>query len=141
MLTPWLLVFGITFLFFALERISPGRELPESPQWYIRAALLNSCQIAIIAVSGVSWAKWLHQRSITHFSHPHSPILQGLVGWFVGTFFFYWWHRARHNSDFLWRVFHQVHHSPARIELLTAFYKHPIEIAADSLLTSVILFL
>jgi len=141
MLIPWLLLFGITFLFFALERIFPGRELPESPQWYIRAALLNSCQIAIIAVSGVSWAKWLHQRSITHFSHPHSPVLQGLVGWFVGTFFFYWWHRARHNSDFLWRVFHQVHYSPARIELLTAFYKHPIEIAADSLLTSVILFL
>ena len=31
-------------------------------------------------------------------------------------------------------MFHQVHHSPSRIEVLTSFYKHPIEIAADSLI-------
>jgi sterol desaturase/sphingolipid hydroxylase (fatty acid hydroxylase superfamily) len=53
---------------------------------------------------------------------------------------FYWWHRARHKSNVLWRVFHQVHHSPSRIELLTAFYKHPVEIVADSMLSSALLF-
>jgi sterol desaturase/sphingolipid hydroxylase (fatty acid hydroxylase superfamily) len=34
-----------------------------------------------------------------------------------------------------------VHHSPARIEAITAFYKHPIEILADSALAAVILYL
>lgn len=33
-------------------------------------------------------------------------------------------------------MFHQVHHSPSRIEVLTSFYKHPLEIAADSILAA-----
>jgi sterol desaturase/sphingolipid hydroxylase (fatty acid hydroxylase superfamily) len=40
----------------------------------------------------------------------------------------------------LWRVCHQIHHSPARIELLTSFYKHPIEIMADSMIASLLMF-
>jgi sterol desaturase/sphingolipid hydroxylase (fatty acid hydroxylase superfamily) len=141
MLTPWLLIFAITFFFFVWERVCPGRELPESPRWYLRAAFLNFSQIAMVALSGALWGRWLHSKSLLHFPHLPLPAFEGLVGWFVGSFFFYWWHRARHDSNFLWRVCHQIHHSPARIELLTAFYKHPIEIAADSLLTSVILYL
>ena len=39
-----------------------------------------------------------------------------------------------------WLIFHQVHQSPARIEAITAFYKHPIEILADSALAAVILY-
>jgi len=38
-------------------------------------------------------------------------------------------------------IFHQVHHSPSRIEAITAFYKHPIEILADSALAAMILYL
>jgi sterol desaturase/sphingolipid hydroxylase (fatty acid hydroxylase superfamily) len=34
---------------------------------------------------------------------------------------------VRHLRGF-WVVFHQAPHSPARIEALTAFYKHPVEI-------------
>ena len=45
----------------------------------------------------------------------------------------------RHLPGF-WVVFHQVHHSPARIEALTAFYKHPVEILTDSALAAVIMY-
>ena len=37
-------------------------------------------------------------------------------------------------------IFHQVHHSASRIEVLTSFYKHPVEILVNSFLTAVILF-
>jgi sterol desaturase/sphingolipid hydroxylase (fatty acid hydroxylase superfamily) len=57
----------------------------------------------------------------------------------VGTFFFYWWHRIRHLDGF-WHVFHQVHHSPSRIETRTSFYKHPLEILADSALAVAVLY-
>jgi sterol desaturase/sphingolipid hydroxylase (fatty acid hydroxylase superfamily) len=33
-----------------------------------------------------------------------------------------------------------VHHSPARIELVTAFYKHPLEIAADTLISGAVIY-
>jgi sterol desaturase/sphingolipid hydroxylase (fatty acid hydroxylase superfamily) len=50
-----------------------------------------------------------------------------ILGYFVITFVYYWWHRWRHEVPFLWRWLHQVHHSPARIEIITSFYKHPLE--------------
>jgi sterol desaturase/sphingolipid hydroxylase (fatty acid hydroxylase superfamily) len=57
----------------------------------------------------------------------------------VGTFFFYWWHRIRHAKGF-WLVFHQIHHSPSRIEVVTSFYKHPVEIFSDAVLSALILY-
>jgi sterol desaturase/sphingolipid hydroxylase (fatty acid hydroxylase superfamily) len=129
-----------TLVFFVAERLLPGRELPEAPGWYARAAFLNVAQVGIVVVAGISWNRWLQAWSLFHTSNAMPALYQGLVGWFVGTFVFYWWHRARHHLDFLWRTFHQIHHSPARIEMLTAFYKHPLEIAADSILASALLF-
>lgn len=140
MLLPWLLVIGLTLLFFIWERLTPGRELPEAPGWYWRAALLNTCQLGIVILAGLTWGKLLYGRSVLHLAALNNPVLEGFIGWFIGTFIFYWWHRIRHDSDLLWRFFHQIHHSPGRIEMLTAFYKHPLEIAADSLIGSLLLF-
>ena len=39
------------------------------------------------------------------------------------------------------RAFHQIHHSPTRIETSTAFYKHPVGIAINSTIASSIVFL
>jgi sterol desaturase/sphingolipid hydroxylase (fatty acid hydroxylase superfamily) len=138
---PLAIIGMATILFFVLERVVPGRQLPEAPGWYARAAFLNICQVGIVLLIGIAWSHWMLRWSLFHFSGSMPPAAQGFVGWFIGTFFFYWWHRARHDVDFLWRVFHQVHHSPSRIELLTSFYKHPIEIAADALLSSAIMFI
>lgn len=137
---PIVIILAATVLFFLAERILPGRELPEAPGWYVRAAFLNLMQVGIVLLAGVVWNKWLQSWSLFHIAATVPPFCEGLLGWFIGTFVFYWWHRARHKSNLLWRVFHQVHHSPSRIELLTAFYKHPAEIAADSILSSVLLF-
>jgi sterol desaturase/sphingolipid hydroxylase (fatty acid hydroxylase superfamily) len=63
------------------------------------------------------------------------------VGYVAITFVYYWWHRWRHKSSFLWRVFHQVHHSPQRIEIITSFYKHPVEVLANGILSSAIVYL
>ncbi len=139
-MTPLAIIVVGTFVFFIAERVLPGRELPEAPGWYARAAFLNTCQVGIVLLAGVASNRWLQRWSVFHISQAMPPVAQGLLGWFIGTFVFYWWHRARHDSNFLWRVCHQIHHSPSRIEILTAFYKHPVEIAADSLLASALLF-
>jgi sterol desaturase/sphingolipid hydroxylase (fatty acid hydroxylase superfamily) len=129
-----------TLLFFAAERILPARELPEAPGWYARAAFLNFCQVAIVVVVGLLWNRWAVAWSVFHVAENMPSLIQGWVGWFLGTFVFYWWHRVRHEVDLLWRLFHQVHHSPSRIEMLTAFYKHPVEIMADSIISSALLY-
>jgi len=136
----YIVIFGVAAAFLALERLLPGRELPHSSGWHLRAWLLNSAQLGIVVLGGYTWAKWLQGPSLFHIDGGLPAFAQGLVCWFVGTFVFYWWHRARHASDFLWRTLHQIHHSASRIETLTSFYKHPLEIALNSVLSSAIIF-
>ena len=128
-----------TLAFFALERLKPGRELPRSRGWYIRALVINIVQLGITLGLGKLWYDIYGTQSILHLSSWNNPLLEGLVGWFIGTFVFYWWHRLRHAKGF-WQVFHQIHHSPSRIEILTSFYKHPVEIVVGAFLSAAILF-
>ena len=139
-MVPVAIIVSASVLFFVLERVLPARELPEAPGWYARAALLGLCQLGIVLLAGVGWNRWLQSWSLLHISPLMPAFLQGALGWFLGTFFFYWWHRARHDVDFLWRLCHQIHHSPSRIEAITSFYKHPVEILLDSILSSLIMF-
>lgn len=43
------------------------------------------------------------------------------------TFVSYWFHRAEHHFKWLWRIFHQIHHSAERVDIAGAFYTHPLE--------------
>lgn len=42
--------------------------------------------------------------------------------------------------NFLWKFIHQFHHSPQRIEIVTSFYKHPVEIAVNGVISSAVLY-
>lgn len=128
-----------TLAFFTLERVFPGRHLPNSKGWYIRAIALNLVQLGVTLVTGKLWLSLFLGHSLFGLSSLHVPFAEGAVGWLVATFFFYWWHRVRHRNGF-WVLLHQIHHSPTRIELLTSFYKHPLEIFANSLLSALVLY-
>jgi len=56
------------------------------------------------------------------------------VGYLATTFVGYVWHRAVHRVPLLWRVFHQMHHAPRRLDALGAFVFHPTEAAAYTLM-------
>jgi sterol desaturase/sphingolipid hydroxylase (fatty acid hydroxylase superfamily) len=138
MTLPSLLVICATLLFLVAERAVPGRPLPNVKGWYWRALFVNLCQLGITLATARLWDE-LFGRSVFHLARWNAPPLEGLAGWFVGTFFFYWWHVIRHKQGF-WLVFHQIHHSPSRIEVATSFYKHPIEILSDSILSALVLY-
>ncbi|WP_413584184.1 sterol desaturase family protein [Bdellovibrio sp. HCB274] len=136
---PSILLIVSTLFFFALERIRPGRELPNSKGWYGRAILINLVQLLMVGVAGLTWNKFFRDYTLFPIGNWSSPALEGFFFWFIGTFVFYWWHRLRHANGW-WLIFHQLHHSPSRIEVLTSFYKHPVEIAADSILIGFIIY-
>ena len=138
MTLPSILVVIVTIIFLVLERVFPGRELPKSKGWYFRALLVNLAQLGITLATARLWIE-LFDVSIFKLSALNMPIAEGFIGWFIGTFFFYWWHVIRHKSGF-WLIFHQIHHSPSRIEIATSFYKHPIEILCDAILSALILY-
>lgn len=132
------IILALALAVLILERVFPGRSLPSARGWYVRAVFLNACQFSLVFISGATWNAWFQGWSVLQFPSIH-PVLAGLFFWFIGTFVFYWWHRLRHVNGW-WRVFHQIHHSPTRIEAMTAFYKHPLEMVANSILISAIIF-
>lgn len=134
-----LIVFFIAVLMIVYETKRKGRRWPQVRGWWFRALLLNTAQVGTVYLAGLTWDRWFldHQSWSLHALGNSAG---GFLGYLVITFFFYWWHRIRHKSDFLWRWVHQVHHSPKRLEIITAFYKHPFELIADSVLCSLILY-
>jgi sterol desaturase/sphingolipid hydroxylase (fatty acid hydroxylase superfamily) len=121
------------------ERLRPGRLWPKVAGWWPRALLLNGVQVLSVYVAGLTTDRWLGAH------RPWSADALGLwggaaVGYVVHTFVYYWWHRARHAVPLLWRWVHQVHHSPSRIEVVTSFYKHPVEIVANALVSALIVY-
>lgn len=123
-----------------LERLIPGWKLPRVRTWPVRVVAINLVQVGVVLLAGVTWERWMSSWSLLHLSTHLSPAAGGILAYFIATFVFYWWHRWRHESDMLWRYFHQIHHSPQRIELITSFYKHPGEMVVNSLIGSALVY-
>jgi sterol desaturase/sphingolipid hydroxylase (fatty acid hydroxylase superfamily) len=121
-----------------LERLFPGTKLPRVPFWKRRVALANVAQAGILVLAALTWDRWLRGASLLHLGERASPLAGAVVAYLGSTFVWYWWHRARHEVPWLWRGMHQLHHSPRRIELITSFYKHPLEQLSNALLGAVI---
>jgi sterol desaturase/sphingolipid hydroxylase (fatty acid hydroxylase superfamily) len=133
-------IFAVFVFCFCLERVIPGWRLPRVRTWPVRVLLINAVQLGVVLLAGVSWERWASSASVFHLSD-HAPAwLGGMIAYFIATFVFYWWHRWRHEVNVLWIGFHQIHHSPQRLEVITSFYKHPGEMVINSVIGSVLVY-
>ncbi len=129
------IVVSVGVLMLVVERCFPGRRFPLRRLWWLRALAFNLLQALVVVVAALSWDRWFDHYRV--FDLADWPLAAAAVfAYIMTTFVFYWWHRARHEVPWLWRHLHQVHHSPARLEVLTSFYKHPLEMVSNSLITS-----
>ena len=105
-----------------------------------RALALTAAQAGVVWLAGATWDGWL--RGHRPWSGDALGLFPGaLLGYLAITFLYYFWHRARHEVPFLWRWLHQLHHSPQRLEVIASFYKHPLEVVANGVLSSAIVYL
>lgn len=134
------IVFATALVMAIVEQIRPGRNWPRVQNWWWRAIAVNIVQVGSVVLAGHVFDPWIIRHRL--WSADVLGVTGGaIVGYLVLTFVYYWWHRWRHEVDFFWRWLHQFHHSPQRIEVITSFYKHPLEIVTNSLISSAILFL
>jgi sterol desaturase/sphingolipid hydroxylase (fatty acid hydroxylase superfamily) len=134
------IIFSAFAFCFIVERLFPGWPLPKVRTWPLRVILVNAIQLGVVLLAGVTWERWFASASLFHLSAHWSPAAGGLFAYFIATFIFYWWHRWRHEVDALWLGFHQIHHSPQRLEVATSFYKHPGEMVVNSLIGSLLVY-
>jgi sterol desaturase/sphingolipid hydroxylase (fatty acid hydroxylase superfamily) len=124
-----------------IERLFPKQKLPVKEGWLLRATIFNILQFIIVLLGHYTWEHWIiGNNSMFKFSESFSPFVGGLVAYLINTWVFYWWHRLRHESKFCWLIFHQFHHSPESIEVITSFYKHPFEIAMNSVIITILMY-
>jgi sterol desaturase/sphingolipid hydroxylase (fatty acid hydroxylase superfamily) len=134
--------------FFVLERIIPDKKLNRVKGWWKWVILINLFQLFAVILATFTWEEWLQNRvsyvignsGCLHLRKYVNPFVGGIIAYLLSTWVFYWWHKARHEIYFLWVIFHQFHHSASRIETITSFYKHPLEIIVDSQIMALIIY-
>ncbi|MEQ9374304.1 MAG: sterol desaturase family protein [Imperialibacter sp.] len=58
------------------------------------------------------------------------------IGLLFYQFLLYFYHKAMHQSDFLWRLMHQMHHSAERIDIPSTYYFSVMDMVGFTLLGS-----
>lgn len=124
---------------FVYERFKPARSFPPVRLWWLRATAVIAVQLVIVESGGLLWDTWFARASLVRLSDWGIP-LGSVAAFLFISFISYWQHRFKHRSELLWRYFHQIHHAPARVELLTSFYRNPFEILLNMIVMSLILY-
>jgi len=133
MLDGVFIIVGVTFVLMFLEYLFPDRELPKVNGWWLLGLTINIVQL-IIGLAAYFLEDYLNFQSRLNLKLYVSDFVGGVIAYLVHTILMYWWHYFRHEIYTLWILFHQFHHSPQRIEILTSFYKHPLEMIINSTL-------
>lgn len=125
---------------FVLERVFPARLQPKIKGWYVRASLSFVSYFYLASYLPLIWDQYLLPYQMFDLSHLNiwASVLIALI---VFQLLLYVWHRSMHQSDVLWRVFHQMHHSAERVDTLGAFYFSPLDMIGFTMLGSVSLVL
>lgn len=121
---------------FCREVIAPASRNACDRRWLILSAGLGVTTVFVSMGIGFYFSTSIKNNAFFVAENYLPEAIVGFLSFFVTSFIFYWWHRATHQFDLLWRVFHQLHHSALRVESLTAFYAHPLDSAAAVLISS-----
>ncbi|MBC7914072.1 MAG: sterol desaturase family protein [Pyrinomonadaceae bacterium] len=117
------------------EFVFPGRELPVVKGWRLRGIAVFLLYLYLSSYLPLLWDKYLAKFQLINLSH--LALWQSVViAILVYEFGMWGWHWSMHQSDFLWRVFHQMHHSAERLDAYGAFYFSPADIFGWTLLGS-----
>ncbi len=128
MLIPCYVALTVTVLFLCFaERRWPAQDLPEIPAWWPRVIGVNLVSLVLMISVSTVWYFIPSDWHLLDLKSRNAPLRNGVICWLFLAFVNYWWHRARHDSNFCWRWFHQIHHSVSRLEIAVSYYRNPLD--------------
>lgn len=140
MKTETLLGLSVPLLFVAMlliEGAAPARRFAHVPRWrllgaafFVLTLLIGGAAPLLMPVAQLSAHSLLDLRALGLWAVP--------IGLFATTFAGYWLHRAEHRHGWLWRATHQLHHSPARVDMAGAYFAHPLEVLLKVALSTLV---
>ena len=115
------------FAMFAIERIFPAREFPPRRGWawigigfLIFGGVLATVVPLLISPEWLQAHRWIDGSTL-------GPVLGAIVGYAVLSAVNGGWHWLMHHWSWLWRLTHQLHHSPQRVDMPGALFFHPLD--------------
>ena len=131
-----LLVITMYLGLMAWELFFPARPLPHVKYWKLKG--LTAFIIFFFLSSYLPLVIDPLLESIRLFDlSPLGTTLGALIGLLLYELGIYIWHRTMHSSDFLWRTFHQMHHSAERLDTFGAFFFSPLDMIGFTLIGSI----
>ena len=127
--------FGVlAVVFIPLERVFPARPgQPLLRPAFRLDALFFFGQYLLWSALATSVLRFADVRLLAHVAVGLRAWMRAQPAWLhvafalaLGDLLMYWWHRACHHFDVLWR-FHAVHHSSTHLDWLAAHREHPLD--------------
>lgn len=122
-------ILGLAFIpaFILLDAFRGSRRYESLPGWRTRAIVVTVAAVWLSMTIATSWAGVFGDFTLYNLSDL-GTFLGAVVGIFVYEFVHYWYHRAIHRIDRLWRFAHQMHHSAERVDAFGAYFLHPVDV-------------
>ncbi|HVF80481.1 MAG TPA: sterol desaturase family protein [Flavisolibacter sp.] len=118
------------------EAVFPARKLVEVKYWKIKGIAVFLFYFFLSSYLPLFINPYLEPYRLFNLSS--AGVFKGAV---IGTLLYeagvYVWHRAMHRSDFLWKTFHQMHHSAERLDTYGAFFFSPLDMIGWTVLSSI----
>jgi len=125
-MTGTLILFAVSIVFlYAAQYFFPIRKFSPSAQ---RSHLFFHIGMLVVVIEQlVEWLPFLKMANHNEWSTHRPPIIKFLTVILGLDLFSYFWHRANHKLNFLWK-WHKFHHQTEVMDPLAAYRFHPIEI-------------
>lgn len=115
------------FVMLLIERIAPARKFPERRGWawlgiafLLFGGVLSTVVPLLISPDWLAAHRWMDGTRL--------GLVGGtVVGYAVLSGVNYFWHRLMHTVPWLWRLTHQLHHSPQRVDIPGSLLFHPLD--------------
>lgn len=128
-----LTIYGVLMLW---EAVFPGRELPPVKGWKLRGLTVFFVYFYVSSYLPLIVAPYLEPYRLFDFSG-WGTLAGGIFGVMLYEFGVFVWHYSLHHNGFLWRTFHQMHHSAERLDTYGAFYFSPLDIIGFTMVSTV----
>jgi sterol desaturase/sphingolipid hydroxylase (fatty acid hydroxylase superfamily) len=118
------------------EAFFPARKLVPVKYWKIKGIAVFIFYFFLSSYLPLFINPFLEQYRLIDLSGL-GTINGALIGVLLYEFGVFLWHRQMHRSNFLWKTFHQMHHSAERLDTYGAFFFSPLDMIGWTVLSSV----
>lgn len=130
---------GLIPTFLLLDFCVAARAYPKPRFWRLRGLAVTVAIVLLAGEVSAFWGNVFQGRSLLDLSGI-GMLAGAALGVLVYQLAHYWYHRAAHEWNWLWRAGHQMHHSAESLDAFGAFYQHPLDAAFFTTWMSLVFF-